>query len=54
LGPLWTLPLQQFVYRQVMYLVLLQAAVTAVTGRHLRWQKLHRTGEVTVAPVPGA
>ena len=29
LRPLWALPLQQFVYRQLMYLVLLQSAVTA-------------------------
>jgi hypothetical protein len=48
LRPLWTLPLQQLVYRQVMYLVLLHSAITAVTGRRLRWQKLRRTGEVDV------
>jgi cellulose synthase/poly-beta-1,6-N-acetylglucosamine synthase-like glycosyltransferase/peptidoglycan/xylan/chitin deacetylase (PgdA/CDA1 family) len=53
LRPLWTLPLQQFAYRQVMYLVLLQSAATALTGRRLHWQKLRRTGEVTVAPAPG-
>jgi cellulose synthase/poly-beta-1,6-N-acetylglucosamine synthase-like glycosyltransferase len=50
LRPLWTLPLQQFVYRQVMYLVLVQSVVTAVTGRRLRWQKLRRTGDVSIAP----
>jgi cellulose synthase/poly-beta-1,6-N-acetylglucosamine synthase-like glycosyltransferase/peptidoglycan/xylan/chitin deacetylase (PgdA/CDA1 family) len=54
LGPLWTLPLQQFVYRQVMYLVLLHSVVTALTGRRLRWQKLRRTGEVRAAPAAGA
>jgi len=48
LRPLWALPLQQFVYRQVMYLVLLQSALTALTGRRLRWQKLRRSGEVAV------
>ena len=48
LRPLWTLPLQQLVYRQVMYLVLLHSALTALTGRRLRWQKLRRTGEVGV------
>jgi len=48
LRPLWALPLQQFVYRQVMYLVLLQSVVTALTGRRLRWQKLRRSGEVAV------
>ncbi|WP_433046167.1 bifunctional polysaccharide deacetylase/glycosyltransferase family 2 protein [Dactylosporangium sp. CS-033363] len=54
LGPLWTLPLQQLVYRQVMYLVLLHSAITAVTGRRLRWQKLRRTGEVDAVPAGGA
>jgi hypothetical protein len=48
LRPLWALPLQQFVYRQVMYLVLLQSAITALTGRRLRWQKLRRYGDVAV------
>jgi cellulose synthase/poly-beta-1,6-N-acetylglucosamine synthase-like glycosyltransferase len=46
LRPLWALPLQQFVYRQVMYLVLLQSTVTALKGRRLRWQKLRRYGDV--------
>ncbi|RKF26712.1 bifunctional polysaccharide deacetylase/glycosyltransferase family 2 protein [Micromonospora globbae] len=44
LGVLWVLPLQQFVYRQLMYLVLLQSVVTALTGGRLGWQKLRRTG----------
>ncbi|MGC4897529.1 bifunctional polysaccharide deacetylase/glycosyltransferase family 2 protein [Micromonospora sp. DT31] len=48
LGVLWVLPLQQFVYRQVMYLVLLQAVGTALTGGRLGWQKLRRTGEIQV------
>jgi cellulose synthase/poly-beta-1,6-N-acetylglucosamine synthase-like glycosyltransferase/peptidoglycan/xylan/chitin deacetylase (PgdA/CDA1 family) len=48
LGPLWTLPLQQLVYRQVMYLVLVRSAATALTGRRLRWQKLRRSGEIAV------
>ncbi|MFD6612369.1 bifunctional polysaccharide deacetylase/glycosyltransferase family 2 protein [Micromonospora chalcea] len=49
LGVLWVLPLQQFVYRQVMYLVLLQAVGTALTGGRLGWQKLRRTGNLQVA-----
>ncbi|MBQ1067955.1 glycosyltransferase family 2 protein, partial [Micromonospora sp. D75] len=49
LGVLWVLPLQQFVYRQVMYLVLLQAVGTALTGGRLGWQKLRRTGDLRVA-----
>ncbi|MGD6753115.1 bifunctional polysaccharide deacetylase/glycosyltransferase family 2 protein [Streptomyces sp. BH105] len=40
------LPLQQLAYRQMMYLVLIQSCVTALTGGRLRWQKLKRTGEV--------
>ncbi|WP_084224297.1 bifunctional polysaccharide deacetylase/glycosyltransferase family 2 protein [Kitasatospora cheerisanensis] len=45
-----SLPLQQVVYRQLMYIVLLQSTITALTGGRLRWQKLRRTGEVA-APV---
>ncbi|MGW4699330.1 bifunctional polysaccharide deacetylase/glycosyltransferase family 2 protein [Streptomyces sp. NPDC004285] len=45
-----SLPIQQLVYRQLMYIVLLQSAITALTGGRLRWQKLRRTGEVA-APV---
>ncbi len=42
--PVWTLPLQQFVYRQLMYLVVIQSVVTAVLGNRLRWHRMHRTG----------
>ncbi|GJF33559.1 bi-functional transferase/deacetylase [Kitasatospora sp. NE20-6] len=45
---LFSLALQQLVYRQLMYLVLLQSWITALTGGRLRWQKLRRTGEVDV------
>lgn len=44
-GPLWTLPFQQLVYRQVMYLVVVQSVVTAMIGNRLRWQRMVRTGE---------
>jgi cellulose synthase/poly-beta-1,6-N-acetylglucosamine synthase-like glycosyltransferase len=47
LRPLWTVPLQQFVYRQLVYLVIIQATVTAVLGTRLHWQKLDRTGDFT-------
>lgn len=40
------LPLQQLVYRQLMYLVLIHSCITAATGGRMRWQKLKRTGEV--------
>ena len=49
LRPLWALPLQQFAYRQLMYLVLIQSTITALTGARLRWHKLHRTGQATVS-----
>ncbi|RAG81171.1 bi-functional transferase/deacetylase [Streptacidiphilus pinicola] len=45
-GPLWSLPLQQFVYRQLMYLVVIQSAVTAVAGVRLRWQRMERYGSL--------
>ena len=53
LGPLATVPLQQFVYRQVMYLVVLQSVLSALVGTRLRWHKLRRTGAVTPTPSAG-
>ncbi|SFT92873.1 bifunctional polysaccharide deacetylase/glycosyltransferase family 2 protein [Arthrobacter sp. ov118] len=50
LRPLWTLPLQQFVYRQLMYLVVIQSVVTAVAGVHLRWHRMERYGSLRVPP----
>ncbi|KPH97903.1 polysaccharide deacetylase [Actinobacteria bacterium OK074] len=41
-----SLPLQQLLYRQLMYVVLLQSWITALTGGRLRWQKLRRSGVV--------
>ncbi|WP_433066322.1 bifunctional polysaccharide deacetylase/glycosyltransferase family 2 protein [Dactylosporangium sp. CS-033363] len=53
LRPLWVLPLQQFVYRQLMYIVLIQSMGTALTGARLRWHKLHRAGSAGAsAPFP--
>ncbi|MFH8497721.1 bifunctional polysaccharide deacetylase/glycosyltransferase family 2 protein [Streptomyces coeruleorubidus] len=52
LRPLWALPLQQVVYRQVMYLVLTQACLTAVNGYRLPWQRLKRSGDVMLPPQP--
>ncbi len=48
-GPLWTLPLQQFVYRQLMYLVVIHSVVTALTGIRLRCHRIARTGEARLA-----
>jgi hypothetical protein len=42
--PLWSLPLQQFVYRQLVYVILLRSMLSAFAGVALQWQKLHRTG----------
>jgi hypothetical protein len=50
LRPLWTLPLQQIVYRQLMYLVLVQACLTAANGYRLPWQRLRRSGDVVLPP----
>ncbi len=49
LRPLWTLPLQQLLYRQIMYILLIESTLSALSGRRLGWQKLSRTGEVAVA-----
>jgi cellulose synthase/poly-beta-1,6-N-acetylglucosamine synthase-like glycosyltransferase len=48
LRPLWAMPLQQLVYRQLMYLVVIQSVFSAVRGVRLRWQHVERTGEVEV------
>ncbi|MFF4571360.1 glycosyltransferase [Streptomyces sp. NPDC001410] len=55
-GPLWSLPLQQFVYRQLMYLVVIQSVFTAVSGSRLRWQRMERYGSLQApagAEAPG-
>ncbi|GAA1181680.1 glycosyltransferase [Kitasatospora gansuensis] len=52
-GALWSLPLQQFVYRQLMYLVVIQSVFTAVAGSRLRWQRMERYGSLTVPPKAG-
>jgi cellulose synthase/poly-beta-1,6-N-acetylglucosamine synthase-like glycosyltransferase len=46
MGPLWAMPLQQFVYRQLMYLVVIQSLFTAVSGLPLRWQRMERYGSL--------
>ena len=50
--PLWSLPLQQLVYRQLMYLVVIQSTFTAIAGMHLRWHRMERYGTLK-APVAG-
>lgn len=44
LAPLWALPLQRLVYRQLMYLVVFQSAVSALGGLRLRWQRIVHKG----------
>jgi cellulose synthase/poly-beta-1,6-N-acetylglucosamine synthase-like glycosyltransferase len=51
LGPLWSLPLQQLVYRQLMYLVVIQSVASALYGLRLRWQAMRRTGEMDAVPL---
>lgn len=51
LRPLWSLPLQQFVYRQLMYLVVIQSVWSALYGLRLRWQVMRRSGEMDAVPV---
>ncbi len=50
LKPLWAYPLQQLVYRQLTYVVVIQSLITAVHGTQLRWMKVRRTGRLTNAP----
>ncbi|MBP2321588.1 cellulose synthase/poly-beta-1,6-N-acetylglucosamine synthase-like glycosyltransferase/peptidoglycan/xylan/chitin deacetylase (PgdA/CDA1 family) [Kibdelosporangium banguiense] len=49
LKPLWGLPLQQFIYRQLTYLVVIQSVITALHGAQLRWQTNRRTGQAARA-----
>jgi cellulose synthase/poly-beta-1,6-N-acetylglucosamine synthase-like glycosyltransferase/peptidoglycan/xylan/chitin deacetylase (PgdA/CDA1 family) len=42
--PLWVLPLQQVVYRQLLYLVGIHSVVTALLGVRLRWRPVRRAG----------
>jgi len=44
LGPLWLMPAQQLVYRQLMYVVLGQSIAAAAAGVRVRWQRMLRTG----------
>jgi cellulose synthase/poly-beta-1,6-N-acetylglucosamine synthase-like glycosyltransferase len=50
LRPLWSLPLQQFVYRQLMYLVIIESSISALIGARASWQTIPRTGDVELPP----
>ena len=47
---LWAMPLQQFVYRQLMYLVVVESVMTAIRGSRLHWHPIARRGEIEVKP----
>jgi cellulose synthase/poly-beta-1,6-N-acetylglucosamine synthase-like glycosyltransferase len=51
LRSLWVLPLQQLVYRQLMYLVTIQSVITALIGTRQRWQVIRRAGVFARQPV---
>lgn len=48
LRPVWAVPLQQFVYRQMMYLVIIESAAYALQGAISGWRKVPRTGEAVI------
>jgi cellulose synthase/poly-beta-1,6-N-acetylglucosamine synthase-like glycosyltransferase/peptidoglycan/xylan/chitin deacetylase (PgdA/CDA1 family) len=48
--PLWALFLQQFVYRQLMYLVVVESAISALNGARAAWKTIPRTGDVELPP----
>jgi cellulose synthase/poly-beta-1,6-N-acetylglucosamine synthase-like glycosyltransferase len=50
LKPLWAMPLQQFVYRQMMYLVIIESTISALIGVRAHWQHIPRTGDVEIVP----
>ncbi|WP_298183333.1 glycosyltransferase [Saccharomonospora sp.] len=41
---LWLLPAQQLIYRQLMYVVLVQSLAAAASGVRVRWQYMRRAG----------
>ncbi len=48
--PLWALLLQQFVYRQLMYLVIVESTISALVGARGAWRTIPRTGDVGLPP----
>ncbi|GAA2079467.1 glycosyltransferase [Streptomyces albiaxialis] len=44
LRALWSLPFQLFVYRQLLYLVVIQSVMTALLGSRLKWHRMRRSG----------
>lgn len=55
LRTLWVLPLQQVVYRQLLYLVTIQSVIAALLGTRQRWQVNRRSGVFAAgSPAPAA
>jgi len=50
--PLWSMPVQQVVYRQLMYLVVIDSVIVALMGTRLHWHRLVRTGDIEVTQPP--
>ena len=48
-GPLWSVVFQQVLYRQLLYLVVVQASVAALLGGRQRWQAMARAGLASAA-----
>ncbi|MGP3949066.1 bifunctional polysaccharide deacetylase/glycosyltransferase family 2 protein [Streptomyces sp. 7N604] len=44
LRTLWAMPFQLLVYRQLMYLVIIQSVVSALLGTRLKWHRMQRSG----------
>ena len=42
---------QRFCYRQLLYVIAIRVAIAALKGRMMGWNKLMRTGSVTIAPM---
>lgn len=49
LRSLWLFPLQRFYYRQIMYFSVYRALHRAATGKLASWNKLRRSGQVSLA-----
>ncbi len=49
LGAIWSEPLQQFAYRQLVCLVVMQSVLSALRGTRLRWQRVRRYGATSTA-----
>ena len=50
--PLWSLPLQQVIYRQLMYLVVIESTLWALMGTRQAWNGVRRRGGVQVRTAP--